>query len=110
PGTYDMVVYADVNGDNVGVNFSAGGTTYYITEMHRLEVYQQAFNTTDPASGGTRDIGNFVVFNGLQPEGSSGAVFSVAYTAVDGGGSGRSAGLRRRVVSKGYEAIGVELA
>ena len=67
-GTYNIYVYMNENGDGTQLNLDDGGTTtFYVTETHQFtdtDVFKEAKNTTDPASGGTRDVGNYVKFSG----------------------------------------------
>jgi hypothetical protein len=90
PGRHNLVLYTPVNGDGVPANFTAGGTTFYITQLHQFNSvgYKQAFNTTDPAAGGTRDTGNFIVFNGLTPDGNGNLVFTMTWPTGAGDGAG----------------------
>jgi len=116
PGRYDLVLYADVNLNSslfptnvVAVDFTAGATTYYINEMHRFEFYKQAFNTTDPASGGSRDTGNFVVFDALTPDASGNLVFTMKYIGTQGDGSGLAAVQLLSHEPKVFDAVGANL-
>ncbi|HEY6231008.1 MAG TPA: Ig-like domain-containing protein, partial [Pyrinomonadaceae bacterium] len=67
-GTYDIYMYMNENGNGALADVTDGTTTYYVTETHQFvdtDSFKQAKNTTDPATGGTRDLGNYVKFTGI---------------------------------------------
>lgn len=71
-GTYDLYVYGDMNGDNVGMKVSDNNltTSYYVVEQHQFydtNTLVQGTNT-DPTK--TNDVCNYVKFSGLSTAGN----------------------------------------
>jgi hypothetical protein len=86
-GKYDLYVYFDMNGDNVSLDLSDGDaiTTFYVTEQHQFRdtnTFVQCLNT-NPA--GTRDVGNYVKFSGLDTYGRSSLAVLAKYIANSDG-------------------------
>ena len=92
--SYDLLVYLGMDADNVGADFTAGSTTFYVTETHTFGgTYIQALNTTlptDEAGTGTRDLGNYIRFTGLTPDGNS-QITLTAVHKLNGNGLGIAA-------------------
>ncbi len=63
PGTYDVIVYLNVNGDNRIGDLTANGITRYFTSQH---TFGGAFiESTNTNPGGPRDLGNFIRFRAV---------------------------------------------
>jgi hypothetical protein len=97
-GTYDLIVYINVNANGVALNLTVGATTFFVTEMHQFNDtvgYVQALNTMDPldpVNPGIRDVGNYVRFTGIQPD-ASGAI-TLKMLSVSGGDGGGIAAMQ----------------
>ena len=103
---YKLIMNMAVNGDDVRLNLTAGGTTYYVREVHQFRgTYFRAVNTVNADIN--RDKGNYVQFDSVAANGSGQLVATWQYI---GGGDGAAvpavqliplAGAPRIVVARG---------
>jgi hypothetical protein len=82
-GIYDIYVYMNENGDGTTLNINDGDniTTFYVGETHTFtdtSTFQQATNTNP---NGTRDVGNYVKFAGLNTLGRTSLSITATHIA-----------------------------
>ena len=96
-GTYDLIVYLNVNGDGRIGDISCNGATFYFTSQHSFGgAFIQAVNTNPT---GPRDTGNYVRFPSVKPNGSGQIPLSFINRGdPDGIGIARDRGVARSAV------------
>jgi hypothetical protein len=84
PGIYDLIAYLNVNGDDRVGDIACNGVTHYFTSQHSFGgTFIESMNTSP---GGTRDLGNYVRFRGINvPPGPGNILVTFINRGIDDG-------------------------